>query len=95
MIPINRPIAKAHDSAFVCAICERMQDDPYASVRRGPDRAIPPICRYCEGDFTRGKGRPHGGSFRDRREVMRIFALAEALLRAATTKQWSKQYGRS
>jgi hypothetical protein len=60
--------------------------------RRGPDRAIPPICTSCEKWHSEGVGKPAGGSFRDRREVRRGVALANALHDEAARKQWGDKY---
>lgn len=78
-------------TGFFCAICQRqicLRWNP-----RGRGSEIAPICRYCEGEYTRGVGAPTHGSFRDRREVMRLGALAEALRSLATRKEWERRHG--
>lgn len=60
--------------------------------RPGRDTPLAPICIGCERDFSEGVGRPAAGSFRDRREVMRGFAVAEYLQAAALRQQWSQKY---
>jgi len=77
---------------FICAICLRTVCGRWGA-QRGPDRALPPLCRYCEQSYTAGVGKPSAGSFRDRREVMRGFALAEALRCEAMQKTWERRYG--
>jgi hypothetical protein len=76
---------------FDCAICQRQICMRWNFT--GPTMTIPPICRLCEDWYTRGVGKPTAGSFRDRREVMRGFAIAEALHSAAGSKRWSETYG--
>jgi hypothetical protein len=76
---------------FVCAICEReVRDYPN---RRGPDRSLDPVCRYCEKYWTERVGKPAFGSFMDRRRAMQVSALSEALHTKARHKQWSSSHG--
>mgnify|MGYP001758574395 FL=1 len=75
---------------FCCVICERKVNTRWCSV--GRDEEVPPVCRYCERQYAEGVGKPAAGSFRDRRNAMRIYALAEALHTAAMRIQWSTQY---
>lgn len=75
---------------FCCAVCKRTVSTRWSHV--GPDEELPPVCRYCERTLTEGVGKPAAGSFRDRRNTMRIYALAEALHAAAMRIQWSTQY---
>ena len=76
---------------FVCAICQNEK-----SLRwnvSGRTKTIPPICFHCETHYGGKSGHLQSGSFRDRREVTRGLALAEALRCAASHKKWSKIYG--
>lgn len=75
---------------FCCVICERQVSTRWSSV--GPTEEQSPVCRYCEGQFAQGVGKPTAGSFRDRRNAIRIYALAEALRTAAMRIHWSTQY---
>lgn len=74
---------------FTCAICQRKVDMRWAGFRVRKDTPLPPFCTYCEHQYTQGIGRPQHGSFRDRREVIRGFAIAEALNAAAMHKKWN------
>jgi hypothetical protein len=86
---------------FVCAICER-ENKPTVWTRMA-DRDISPICYRCEVEWTssgygyrsRRVGAPKGGTHMDRRMVLRLYALAEALDAAAHQLTWSKQYAAS
>ena len=75
---------------FCCAICERKVSTRFCSV--GRDEELAPVCRWCERDYAEGTGKPTVGSFRDRRNAIRIYVLAEALHTAAMRIQWSTQY---
>lgn len=75
---------------FCCAICQRIVDTRWNHV--GRDEEVPPICRWCEHEYTDRVGKPVAGSFRDRRDAMRIYALAEALHTAAMRIHWSTEY---
>lgn len=79
--------------AFTCAICQRAIDMRWN--RRGPDETIPPVCRYCEGEYSRGVGVPFAASFRDRRVIAQGFALAEALRCEAVRMTWGNRYGQA
>lgn len=78
---------------FRCAICRRLVDMRWN--RRGPDEVIPPLCRYCERDFSSGVRTPADGSFRDRRIISQGFALAEALRTAAAHQKWGGSFGKA
>jgi hypothetical protein len=69
---------------FMCAICQRGVQMRWN--RRGPDAIRPPLCRYCEHDYSRGQGAPKVGAFADRRIVTQGLALAEALRCEAARK---------
>lgn len=71
---------------FHCAICG-MEVCMRWTVR-GRHRVMPPICPCCEHDYSKGTGKAQHGSFRDRREVVRGLALAEALRCEAARIQW-------
>lgn len=78
---------------FTCAICRRTISMRWN--RMGPGEIIPPVCLYCEGDFTRGVRKPEAGSFRDRRMVTQGLALAEALRTAAAHKKWGTSFAQA
>lgn len=77
---------------FVCAICGRDVRD-YAD-RRGPDRQVDPVCRYCEGEHG-GPRTLRGGSFMDRRKLRQLNALAEVLGGEARRREWEAHYARA
>ena len=79
---------------FVCAACEQTIDRRWWSAR-DRHRDLPPICTPCEHRYTRSVGEPRHGSFMDRRNAMRISALAECLLGTASSMDWSARYGRA
>lgn len=79
---------------FTCIACEREVDRRWWNSR-DRDRSLPPICFYCERTYTKGVGKPSHGSFMDRRNATRIFALAECLLGSASQIEWSQKYGRT
>lgn len=74
-----------HTLLFVCACCEREVRD-YPTGRSGRDRAIPPVCRYCERTAWRSK--VMAGAFMDRRIAMQIGALAESLCAEANWRRY-------
>lgn len=74
---------------FQCKLCDRAVDMRWA--RPGRDTPIPPFCSYCEFEFSKGHGKPSGGSLRDRREVMRGFAVAEFLHCEAGRMAWESK----
>ena len=71
---------------FRCAICRRMVDMRWNRERSGD--SLPPICVMCEGDYSKGVGQPHKGTFRDRWNLRQGCALAEALRCEAARKNW-------
>lgn len=73
---------------FECVICKQVVDMRW-HVRASAATNLEPICSYCETQYGSGIAKPKHGSFRDRREVMRGFALAEALRCAAMQKEWN------
>lgn len=75
---------------YTCAVCLRLV--PMRWEHHKPTMPIWPLCRWCEGEYARGVGKPTGGSFRDRREVARGFALAEALRCEAASLEWRSKY---
>ena len=84
---------------FACAICGQHISNRWNYSPRDYER--PPICHSCENisgyDWAgRPKLRtfPKGGTHRDRRQVMRIGALADAIAHEATHQQWSERHGR-
>jgi len=74
---------------FTCAICRRDVHD--YSCRNGRDRALSPLCRYCEGYY--GDTKPGDGAFMDRRVAVQISALANALRSEAGIREWSARHG--
>ena len=81
------------DEFFTCVICQHE-----ISLRWNTSfqhKQLPPICRYCESEYAKGTGKPSAGSFRDRREVIRGFVMAEALYAAAARIRWSTSHVRS
>lgn len=85
---------------FTCVICNKLASNRFNWSPRDFER--PPICRVCETisgyswtGAARHYAKPTGGTFRDRREAMRINALAEALATAATRQEWSRKHGYS
>jgi len=77
---------------FVCAICEREIEMRWNT--HGPDRVVPPVCRYCESHYG-SRTKLTAGSFMDRRKAKQIGALAEALSGKAHCMQWSQRHGRA
>jgi hypothetical protein len=78
---------------FVCAICQRPVEMRWN--RHGPDETLPPLCRCCEAEFSRGVGKPADGSFRDRRIIRQGYALTEALRTAAAHQKWGGSFGKA
>jgi hypothetical protein len=85
----DQPQAVEQVADFACAICGTVVSNRW---RFGREREFAPVCRYCEGYYTMRVGKPQAGSFRDRREAMRLMALAEALHGAAGAKAWSDRH---
>ncbi len=79
---------------FVCVVCEQTVDRRWWS-KRDRMRSLPPICTSCEQWHTMGVGQPKFGSFMDRRNTMRISALASALAGKAGSIEWGAKYGRA
>lgn len=84
---------------FTCAICRRAASNRWNYSPRDYHR--PPICKPCEqitGYSWTGspklRTKPTGGTWRDRRECLRIGALADAIAKEATRQQWSAHHGR-
>lgn len=78
---------------FNCVICEhefKLTRYGWPTYAPGPDMIIPPVCRGCEDDY--GTIIRAAGSFRDRRIIAQVGALAEALRCEAARKEWSHQY---
>lgn len=71
---------------FECAICQRWVDMRWN--RSGADRLIAPICNWCQRSYGGHGTGLTAGSFRDRREVLRGFALSEALRCEAAQQKW-------
>ena len=85
---------------FSCSICERVASNRWKHSPRDFER--PPICKSCENvtgyswnGGARHRTKPAGGSHRDRRNAIRIDALADAIAHEATRQKWSPRYGRS
>lgn len=80
---------------FTCAICQREATNCWNWSPKDYERA--PVCKSCERGhtgwpFRRGVQPPKHGSFRDRREAVRIFALADALHDEAARMDWNKTH---
>lgn len=88
----NRAILALAD--FTCAICQHRVDMRW-TFRIKADTPLAPICRFCEGWYSSRIGKPSGGSHRDRREVRRGVALAEALHSEAMKQKWSNGHARA
>jgi hypothetical protein len=78
---------------FQCAICERVASNRFNYSPRDYER--PPICKSCESvsgyswnGGARQRTKPKGGTFRDRREALRIDALADAIAHEACRQNW-------
>lgn len=85
---------------FTCAICERIASNRYHWSPRDYER--PPICMSCESltgyawnGTARHRTKPMGGSHRDRREALRIGALADAISQEAAQLQWRTKHDRA
>jgi len=76
---------------FTCISCQRDVVD-YPN-RNGRDRAIEPLCKYCEGSY--GERLPQSGAFMDRRIAGQISALANVLHTRAMSIEWSGRYGKA
>lgn len=75
---------------FTCAICLHPVNMRWSMGRHFDP--LPPLCRWCEKSYG-GKGAGQSaGSFRDRREVVRGLALAEALRTQALSMQWGARH---
>lgn len=81
---------------FTCAICQKAASNRWNWSAKDYER--PPICKCCERGRTgwphsrRNAQPPSHGQFRDRREAMRLFAVADALAEEAARTTWSKAY---
>ena len=76
---------------FTCAICERAVED--FPDRNGRDRHLEPLCRYCEGAWTERTGKIREGAFMDRRKIMHVLALSNALRNTAGIMEWNAAHG--
>jgi hypothetical protein len=84
-------LAAADRGNFSCVICRYSVDMRWNHLR-GPGQIVPPICMNCERSYSHGVGKPKVGTFRDRRNVMRGVALAEALHSEAARQTWKARY---
>lgn len=82
---------------FTCACCNQLIICRWNP--RGWGRQIPPVCNDCERvsgfDWTgrpRLRGWPSGGSYMDRRNAVRILALADNLAALANRIEWSQRH---
>lgn len=82
---------------FVCAICNHTTHNAYRYSPREFER--PPICRGCEtcrgyswNGRVMSRTKPTGGSHHDRRNAIRIDALADALGAEVNRQNWSKKH---
>ena len=76
---------------FDCIVCERSVTD-YPD-RNGRDRHIAPICNNCERGY--GDRGPTAGNFMDRRNAVRLSAIANALHNRASCLNWERRHGRA
>lgn len=83
-------------ATFTCAICGKKPS--IWPCDRDPE--IAPICKECErvsgydwAGRARYRTKPTGGSFMDRRNAVRILALADELAQTAKRIKWSPIYG--
>ena len=86
----RRSILDVDHTDFRCAICQR--DICMRWNGPGRDEIIAPLCTGCERWHAEGIGKPFGGSLRDRREVRRGIALANALHDEAARQRWSEGF---
>jgi hypothetical protein len=83
---------------FTCAVCKRAATNRWNYSPRDFER--PPVCKSCEAikgynhTGARYRTKPSGGTFRDRRNAIRIDALADALSDEAAKQNWSIHYDR-
>ena len=90
-LPEGRP------ADFKCAICGHVATNKWNDSPRDYER--PPICMRCEhhaGYMWNGRTKlrtmPKGGTYHDKRQALRIGALADAISDEATQQTWSDQY---
>lgn len=90
-VPENAP------EDFSCVICGHVATNQWNYSPRDYER--PPICKSCENIIgyswtgaARTRTKPTGGTFRDRREAIRIAAIADAIADEATR---GHQHGRA
>jgi len=83
---------------FVCAICEQRATNRYNWSARDYER--PPICKSCETvtgyswtGAARMRTKPTGGTARDKRDALRIAALADAIGHLAARQKWEAHHG--
>ena len=75
---------------YRCAICGETKSLQWH--RQPRDWPVPPICGYCESLWGVKIGAT-GGSFRDRRMAVAVYALSDALTSAASIKLWETKNG--
>lgn len=82
-------------TAFTCIACQREIKPMCWTTMR--DRDVPPICYRCEVEHStvsifprpRTIGKPKGGTHMDRRQAIRLFAIASALEQTALQMKWN------
>ncbi len=79
---------------FACVSCGHYVDMRWWNPR-WQNRVLPPLCAYCEGNYTERVGNPKRGTMMDRRNAMRVAAMSELLRSTAAKIQWSRTYGRA
>jgi|GEM_PF-2082213 len=87
--------AIARGPCFICIACKRKVEPVTWTTMR--DRDVPPICYRCEVEHTtvsvfpsaRFVGKPMGGTHMDRRQAMRLYAMADALETTARQMKWN------
>ena len=85
---------------FECAICGRQCSNRWNYSPRNFER--PPVCNACENisgfswtGAPKQRVRPTGGTHHDRRNAIRIAALADAIGQEAAHQEWSNRHGRT
>ena len=84
----SEPSGAGAQSDYDCAICQRRVSMRFVYTPGKPWTPVRPLCLSCERDYSRGVGKPLGGSFRDRRNVTIGLALAEGLRCEAAHLSW-------
>ena len=83
---------------FACAVCGSIASNRWNYSPREFER--PPICKSCENIVgyawhggVKCRTKPSGGTHHDKRQALRIAALADAIAAEASEQQWSAAHG--